>query len=79
MLKTSLIAAGLLLGAAGVAMAQDMRAQYPDNPYGYQYRQSGPEAFGGVNRYCGPGQIPEPFPDGNGVRCALPSGGYTYY
>lgn len=79
MLKTSLIAASLLLTAAGGAFAQDMRAQYPDNHYGRSSGWDSPEAFGGVNRFCGPGEIPQSFPDGNGVRCELPSGGYRYY
>ena len=55
------------------------------HPYARAYnegRYSGwdsPEAYGGVNRFCGPGQIPEPFPSGNGVRCELPGGGYSYF
>ena len=80
MLKTSLIAASLLLMATGGAFAQqDMRAQYPDNHYGRYSGWGSPEAFGGVNRFCGPGQIPQSFPNGNGVRCELPNGGYNYY
>lgn len=79
MLKASLIAATLLALGAGGAFAQDqMRSPYPDNSSNYASGRSSPEAFTGVNQYCGPGQIPEVFPFGTGVRCALPSGGYTY-
>jgi hypothetical protein len=79
MLKTSLIAASLLLMAAGGAFAQqDMRAQYSDHHYDRTSGWDSPEAFTGVNRFCGPGQIPQSFPTGNGVRCELPNGGYTY-
>ena len=79
MLKTSLIAASLLAVSATGALAQDqMRNHYPDNSYNYASGPSSPEAFTGVNQYCGPGQIPEVFPFGTGVRCALPTGGYTY-
>jgi hypothetical protein len=80
MVKTSFVAASLLFIVGGAA-AQDMRAQYPHDRYDH-YPYSGPdspEAFTGVNRYCGPGEIPQPFPDGTGVRCELPSGGYRYY
>jgi hypothetical protein len=80
MLKTSLIAASLLMMATGGALAQqDMRAQYPDNHYGRYSGWDSPEAFSGINRFCGPGEIPQSFPDGNGVRCELPGGGYRYY
>ena len=95
MLKTSLIAASLLLMATGGAYAQqDAGVQHHyrhykhynrSHPYAPAYnegRTSGwdsPEAFGGVNRFCGPGQIPESFPSGNGVRCELPGGGYSYF
>jgi hypothetical protein len=76
MLKTALIAASLLvLGASGALAQEQMRTQHPDNSYGYS---NSPEAFTGVNQYCGPGEIPEVFPFGTGVRCALPSGGYRY-
>ncbi len=96
MLKTSLIAASLLLMATGGAYAQQDAAiqhhhyqhykhYHRPHPYARAYnegRYSGwdsPEAYGGVNRFCGPGQIPEPFPSGNGVRCELPGGGYSYF
>ena len=79
MLKTSLIAASLLAAATGGAFAQQGgNPPYPNNQYGYQ---SGPDsfnAFTGTNQYCGPGEIPEVFPFGTGVRCALPTGGYHY-
>jgi hypothetical protein len=75
MLKTLLIAASLLsLGASGAFAQQEMHHQYRDHSQSY----NSPEAFTGVNRFCGPGQIPQSFPNGNGVRCELPSGGYTY-
>jgi len=79
MLKISLIATSLLLMAGGSAFAHDIRAQYPDNQWGHHSGYDSPEAFSGVNRFCGPGQIPQPFPNGNGVRCELPNGGYNYY
>ena len=79
MLKTSLIAAALLIGGAGgAAVARESRAPYPGQNYDNGWYNS-PQAFVGVNRYCGPGEIPEPFPDASGVRCELPSGGYHYY
>jgi hypothetical protein len=80
MLRISLIAASLLMMASGVAFAQqDWRAQSPDNHNGRYSGWDSPEAFSGVNRYCGPGEIPQVFPTGTGVRCELPSGGYRYY
>ena len=80
MLKVSVIAASLALMATSGAFAQqDMRAQYPDEHSGRYSGWDSPEAFTGVNRYCGPGEIPQVFPSGTGVRCELPNGGYRYY
>lgn len=79
MLRTYLVAASLLLMAAGGAFAQqDTRTQHPSQSSRYFSGPNSPEAFTGVNQYCGPGEIPEVFPFGTGVRCALPTGGYRY-
>jgi len=79
MLKICLIAASLLmLGASGAVAQQDMPGHNGQDSYGRFSGPDSPEAFGGVNQFCGPGEIPEPFPSGNGVRCALQNGGYRY-
>ena len=84
MLKASLIAAALVIGVAGgaAAAASDAYAPYHHRHYHKTYHSgwyNSPQAFVGVNRYCGPGEIPQSFPDASGVRCELPGGGYHYY
>ena len=87
MLKTSLFAAAVLMMATGGALAsQDWRHPHHGRAHhhyqadnAFNQWQNSPQAYGGVNRFCGPGQIPESFPSGNGVRCAFPGGGYSYY
>jgi hypothetical protein len=67
MLRTLTIAAVLL--AAVPAAADPWRGE------GYGFGRRDPnDVYGGYNRYCPPGQIPQSFPNGNGVRCVLPDG-----
>ena len=69
-----------MMATGGAFAQQGMRAPYPDNRNGYSSGWNTPEAFTGVNRYCNPGEIPQPFPFGTGVRCELPNGqGYRYF
>ena len=80
MLKTALIAASLVvLGASGAVAQEQMQSQHYGNSYGYASGPESPEAFGGINQYCGPGQVPHVWPFGDGVRCELPNGGYSYF
>ena len=79
MLKTSLIAASMLMLASGGAFAQQgENAPYSNNQYAYGNGPDSFNAFTGTNQYCAPGEIPDVFPFGTGVRCELPTGGYHY-
>jgi hypothetical protein len=81
MLIGAALCAGGLLSASGAmawddqrnATAQEQRAPFYSNQHNYDYGSS--PAF---TEGCPAGAIPEPFPNGNGRRCALRGGGYAY-